>query len=279
MRNSASGRCVRTFRQGSHAEAIRIVQTSVQDRLIAGAASAAVLALFGYLLLLGLTVRMTPREERPLVLVTLRAPHPKPPPKARAHPIRNRAPSGAASPRNLRSKMTQVVAPPPLVLLPAPPPIIAAPKPGSGADASAGASDLPGPGEGAGGQGTGTGRGDEGNGEGNGDRPPRQIAGRLKASDLPADLLERSPKGTVTESNVSVSYAVGTDGRVSGCRVTASSGSAELDQLTCRLIETRFRFRPGRDEDGRPFPSTIVENHKWIIDTTEGNATTPGGNR
>ena len=40
-------------------------------------------------------------------------------------------------------------------------------------------------------------------------------------------------------------------GASSGCEVVKSSGSAELDGTTCRLIERRFRYRPARDAQGR----------------------------
>jgi protein TonB len=64
---------------------------------------------------------------------------------------------------------------------------------------------------------------------------------------------------------VGVRYLVWTDGRVRDCEITRSSGSAELDATTCRLIEARFRFRPSRDARGRTVPAVIVENHSWMI--------------
>jgi protein TonB len=62
-----------------------------------------------------------------------------------------------------------------------------------------------------------------------------------------------------------VRYVVGTDGRVSGCRVTRSSGHAELDATTCRLIEQRFRYRPARDAAGRPVPETVSRTFDWLL--------------
>jgi protein TonB len=61
-----------------------------------------------------------------------------------------------------------------------------------------------------------------------------------------------------------VRFRVEIDGRVSDCIVTQSSGSRELDDNTCRLIRTRYRFRAPRDESGRPVPATVVEDHEWI---------------
>jgi protein TonB len=148
-------------------------------------------------------------------------------------------------------------------LPPIPVPVVTAPKAGQGPDASAGASIVAGPGTGAGGVGTGSGSGGsgDGDGDGGGDTPPRQIRGRLKNSDYPAAAGASGVSGTV-----SVRYVVETDGRVSDCEVTRSSGSQILDETTCRLIRERFRFRPSLDAQGRPVPAAIVENHSWFVE-------------
>ena len=62
---------------------------------------------------------------------------------------------------------------------------------------------------------------------------------------------------------MSVRYVITLAGRATDCEVTASSGYRVLDVLTCRLIEQRFRFKPARDEDGRPVLSTMVQDHYW----------------
>ncbi len=233
------------------------MQTRIQDRLLGALGAGIVVALFGGLLLIGLSARMQARREQSLTLVELRPPPPPTRPKPPVERPRPRKASGRASPRNLRDKATDIVAPP--VPIPPPTPMIAAMTPGIGSGAATGASDLPGPGEGAGGEGDGTGGGDDGDGDGDGS--PRQTGGRLKPSDLPPDLVAAGIAGTV-----SVHYSVEVDGSVSDCMVTRSSGSAELDRLTCRLIEQRFRFHPSRDRDGRPVRSAIEENHGWFID-------------
>jgi protein TonB len=60
-----------------------------------------------------------------------------------------------------------------------------------------------------------------------------------------------------------VSFTVGANGRVTRCAVTRSSGVAELDALTCRLIEERFRYRPTTDRFGRPVPDEVEGEHEW----------------
>lgn len=232
---------------------------SARDRMVAGIGTAIVLALFGYALLRGLTVSLVAQIERPMELLDLRTP-PPPPPPPRPHLERPTPRHAAApSPANLRNKAAPIVVPPPIVPPIAPPPVIVAPRPNVGMATSTGASDRAGPGQGAGGEGNGTGGGGDG-GDGD-DAPPRQIRGKLKFADLPADLRAAGFDGIV-----GVRYRVETDGHVTGCGVTRSSGHAELDALTCQLIEQRFRFDPSRDADGRPVRSTVVETHGWVID-------------
>jgi protein TonB len=92
--------------------------------------------------------------------------------------------------------------------------------------------------------------------------PPRQVAGRLSMADLPEELRESGFRGRVW-----VNYRVEADGSVTNCRVTRSSGNRGVDQMTCRLVERRFRYRPARDEVGRPFWGNIEEFHDWESET------------
>jgi protein TonB len=247
-------------------------QSSPNDRIRAALAAAALMGLLVYALIAGLAVRMPESAESPLTLFgVLPPPVPPPPEKITPHPIRSTKPEGAASPANLRSKATEIVAPVPIVQVTVPPPVVAALKPGIGTQASSGASDVPGPGTGAGGEGNGTGSGRAGDGDGDGGgAPPRWIRGRLKDSDYPAAAKEALISGTVA-----VRYVVAVSGRVTECSVTGSSGNAELDATTCRLIKERFRFKPSKDEDGTPVESVIVENHSWLIDDRPEPTATP----
>lgn len=238
------------------------MHTPVRERLFGGVGAAVIVVLIGYVLVFGLTMpTLGARLDRPMTLVDLLSP-PPPPPKPHVELARSSAAKRAPSPRNLKNKATEVVVVPPLVPLSMPSPVVAAPRPDVDVAANTGASDRPGPGQGAGGQGNGTGGG--GDGDDGGDVPPRQIRGHLKWADLPPEIREAGTGGTV-----GVSYDVGLDGRVGRCIITGSSGNADLDQLTCRLIQQRFRFEPGRDRDGRPFWSTIVEKHSWEIDRSD----------
>jgi protein TonB len=106
---------------------------------------------------------------------------------------------------------------------------------GSGTSAGAGA------GGGTGGDGAGTGDGTGGDGEGDGGTAAEQIAGEITSRDYPRDLFEAEVGG-----RVGIRFTVSPAGRVSECAVTRSSGTPVLDQLTCRLIRERFRYRPSR---------------------------------
>lgn len=215
------------------------------------------------LLALGLNVERTAVTTLRLVSVDLaEAPQPTGQPKAPEPRARKPAPRHEASPRNVRNEATAVVAPPvrPLVV----PPVVTAPQAGIGSAANNGASSLPGPGQGAGGAGNGLGGGGlggDGDGDGDGEAVvgPRQTGGKMSYKDLPEGVL-----GLGQEASVDVVYAVNPDGRASNCRAEHSSGYPLLDNLACRLIEQRFRFKPARDRLGRPVRAWVEETHSWI---------------
>jgi TonB family protein len=65
--------------------------------------------------------------------------------------------------------------------------------------------------------------------------------------DYPAAAQKKGEEGTVQ-----VELTVGTDGRVTGCKILRSSNSANLDTATCKILTLRARFTPARDSKGRP---------------------------
>jgi protein TonB len=218
----------------------------------------------------GLGLELPRLAPQPLQLIEV-PPSLPPPPREQPTPReRARRAEGAAAPANLEARPTEVVAPPRVVPQPAPP-IAAAPVAGPGAKPSSGAAPVPGPGTGAGGQGNGTGSGGFGNGPGGGGEgrgtPPRQIRGEISDRDYPREAAETGIGGTV-----SVIYRIEPNGRATHCAITHSSGSAEIDDTTCRLIEQRFRFEPSRDRDGRPIASTMSQNHEWVSERVERQA-------
>jgi protein TonB len=170
---------------------------------------------------------------------------------------------GAAAPANRRARPTPIVVPPPRIRIEVAQQVGAAPVAGQGADRSAGAAPLPGPGTGAGGSGSGLGSGGAGSGTGGGGIATRArlIRGRIDDDDYPRDAYRERAGGTVTAR-----LAIGADGRVTDCTVTRSSGRAELDETTCRLIRQRFRYAPARDAAGKAVPSESGWRQTWWLE-------------
>lgn len=54
------------------------------------------------------------------------------------------------------------------------------------------------------------------------------------------------------EGRVGVRVAIGTDGRVTSCSVTSSSGSPDLDEAACDGMTRYARFNPAQDSAGNP---------------------------
>jgi protein TonB len=160
-----------------------------------------------------------------------------------------------------------IVAPKPEVPTDRPSPVAAAEVPRDGRDRTAGAASVAGPGTGSGGTGSGTSSGGAGSGTGSGQgdgaggapvRRARLVAGDISLSDYPKAL--RRPGGAEIHMTVEPS------GRVSRCVVVRSSGSTELDALTCRLVRERYRYDPARDARGRAVRDLVAENHVWTPD-------------
>ena len=238
-------------------------QASKSDRIKSAIAVAVFHALLGYAFVVGLGVDVVAQAGETMKLFDVTEPPPPPPERVVPDRRPREAPEGEASPQNLRSKATPVVAPKPEVPLQVPPPIIAAPTPAKGAERSTGAAPVPGPGTGAGGVGTGTGSGGQGDGTGGGLRQrARLIEGELSRRDYPPAARRAGIGGRVV-----VRIDVGTNGRVAACSIVQSSGNADLDETSCRLIKRRYRYEPARDAAGRPAPDVIREGHVWF---TEG---------
>jgi protein TonB len=242
-------------------ETFMVPMSMGKQRLRAAAAAALVELALAYALFAGLAVQVPRAVVEPLKNFGLLPEPPPPPPRAPPAP-RFATPEreGAASPPNIRSTATEIVAPPPRIALPALSPIVAAPLPGLGADPTAGAAPIRGPGTGSGGEGDGSGSGSGGDGPGGGGGSPPVIkSGRLRDSDYPRAAAEAGIGGTVE-----VQYTVGTDGRPRNCRIMKSSGNGDLDATTCRMILLRYRYRPARDRQGRPIDSEVADTHEWI---------------
>ncbi|HEX8533898.1 MAG TPA: energy transducer TonB [Allosphingosinicella sp.] len=236
-----------------------------RDRIASGVAAAALQALLVYGLIAGLGFYRGDKPEATLRLLPLGPEPPPPPPEPPPPAARSEAPKEAAAPPALRADASPVVAPPPLVPIKLPPPLPAAPVAGTGSQTSQGAAAIAGPGTGSGGEGTGTGGGGSGDGAGGGGTggPPvrtRRIRGHFSDADYPSEAERAGVQGTVVAR-----LTVGAKGRVTACRIRASSGSAALDDATCRIILKRFRFMPARDSSGAATTDTVEWEQAWSL--------------
>jgi protein TonB len=177
---------------------------------------------------------------------------PVPPPKTQ-QPQKPKESEGAASPKNIKSTATDIVAPKPEFSMPVPVPMKATQTPNTGVQATQGASDVVGPGSGAGGTGTGTGSGGSGSGTGGGGAggavsPPHLATPVLRGRDFPREMLDRWPRG----ATVFLRLRVDPSGFVSECNVDRGTGIATIDSQICNVAHDRLRFRPALNRAGEP---------------------------
>lgn len=224
-----------------------------RERLIALAAAALVQLGLGAALLSGFRVEALRQNEFVSRLIEVTLPRLPPPPEVAVVKPRPAQRHESAAPKAQPKPIGGSPGPQPSHALPVPTPVVAVrpSAPPSGGGSGTGPSFGSGAGGGSGGQGYGA---DDGGGT-----DLVQIAGAIVPSDYPRDLRERGIGG-----RVGIVFTVGTNGRVTSCTVTRSSGVPELDTLTCRLIEQRFRYRPSTDRYGRPIPDEVEGEHDWI---------------
>ncbi len=67
------------------------------------------------------------------------------------------------------------------------------------------------------------------------------------------------------EGITGVRVEVDAEGRVASCTVTSSSGSAALDEATCKLYQRRGRFTPAKDAAGNPMASSYNDKVRWQL--------------
>ncbi|VWX53092.1 energy transducer TonB [Novosphingobium sp. 9U] len=91
-------------------------------------------------------------------------------------------------------------------------------------------------------------------------RPRNDPVQWVTTSDYPAVSLRRGEQG-IARFEVSV----GGDGKVTDCRVTSSSGAAELDAATCKYVAKRARFEPATDGSGARVSGTYSGSIHWVI--------------
>lgn len=82
----------------------------------------------------------------------------------------------------------------------------------------------------------------------------------IQADDYPRDSIKAGERGAV-----SILWTIGTDGSVSNCRVTQTSGYALLDQAACNAILRRGHYKAALDVEGKPIRSYGSRKVVWKI--------------
>ncbi|MEY4671340.1 MAG: hypothetical protein RLZZ415_1219 [Pseudomonadota bacterium] len=90
--------------------------------------------------------------------------------------------------------------------------------------------------------------------------PKGNPANWATTNDYPTRALREEREGTT-----SFRVTVGPDGRVTGCSVTSSSGSPDLDDATCANVTRRARFNPATDGEGQPTTGSYSNRVRWVI--------------
>ena len=82
----------------------------------------------------------------------------------------------------------------------------------------------------------------------------------FSTDDYPQSAIRNEEQGTTA-----VRLGVGTDGRVTDCSITSSSGSTALDNATCSIIRRRARYTPAQDQAGNPISGSDSARIRWEL--------------
>jgi periplasmic protein TonB len=84
----------------------------------------------------------------------------------------------------------------------------------------------------------------------------------FSTDDYPARALREEAEGTV-----GISWEINEQGRAENCRVTQSSGNADLDEASCRVLMRKARYTPALDQNGNPMRTTSSRRVSWKMPT------------
>ncbi len=82
----------------------------------------------------------------------------------------------------------------------------------------------------------------------------------ITSDDYPLEVLSQGVHGTVA-----VDLTISPQGIVSGCAIETSSGSPDLDAVTCTLLTARARFTPAKNSRGAPTVGHYQRRVRWVI--------------
>lgn len=90
--------------------------------------------------------------------------------------------------------------------------------------------------------------------------PRNNPGGWATTNDYPSRALREEREGTT-----GFKVTVDTDGRVTDCQITSSSGHPDLDEATCKNVTRRARFKPAKDGNGEETTGTYSNRIRWVI--------------
>ncbi|QIK78125.1 hypothetical protein G7077_03555 [Sphingomonas piscis] len=229
-----------------------------QDKAKAAAAVLLVHAGLAALILTGLNPQVVHRTISALKTFDVRPDVPPPPPPPPPQPARSSPAKEAEGIAGKKAEPSPIVLPEQRVPLPVKPPLQAASVAGSGSASNAGAAAV---GEGPGAGNNGSGRG----GGGIGGRGPdySKFTPVQRISRIPNREYRRLVAASGRDfGTVGLTLKVNTDGNPSNCRIVRTSGDRSVDALMCQLALSYIRFRPARDDRGRP----VAQDYTWFPD-------------
>ena len=94
--------------------------------------------------------------------------------------------------------------------------------------------------------------------------PTQRATANARVFEVSEDDYPPSSLRAEEEGVVAVTVNIGVSGRVEGCSVTTSSNFPKLDERTCKIAQSRWRFKPAL-QNGTPVPDTISKRIRWQI--------------
>lgn len=82
----------------------------------------------------------------------------------------------------------------------------------------------------------------------------------ISDADYPASAIRAEAQGTSA-----IAWEINEQGRVENCRVTSSSGNADLDDAACKAMIRRGRYTAAVDQNGNPIRSTASRRVVWRL--------------
>lgn len=82
----------------------------------------------------------------------------------------------------------------------------------------------------------------------------------IRYDDYPSDAIRAGRQG-----EVAMIWKIGTDGRLSDCRIVLSSGTPSLDAASCTAMTKRGVYQPARDAGGTPIISWGSRKVRWRL--------------